>query len=266
MFKIIGVVLITTGLATAFILLALSALNYSLASFPESLGFGTTTPIENCILLVSRRAMPVPDSEGFTYHISLSAPSTPSEILLPLPNATQSKAISVNMTAFLLTGEGYLSLSSMLRKPGVKPGDIASLLSREAVVKASYTFTLSISGGTVETTPVGVKVMKIPVTLPSLEIKLPAQSGVYNVTLLSCVTGDVKPEYIPFRVTHPAIYAHVVAQVRPTVFQYLRSIGVACLGFALYVYDALRHRYGYSRSRIASLLDYLEKLKHKHRP
>jgi len=242
MLKVIGLTLVIAGAFTALVLLLASAW-----------GYGTTTSVsyspyfldvENCTVQVLG-PIQVPETEGFSYNISLIFPYISAYV--QVPNATCVTSLG-NMTVFLLDERDYPHVMAVLSASGVRLADTLSVLSRKALAKAP----VSIPSVLVNATP------GIVFTSPVGQVQLPVKPGVYRIVTVNCMASNCTQIPLHRIVEFGLILA---AKLEPTPVQYLRSAIITLIGATLYAYDASRHRYGYSSSRLKGALEALRRLK-----
>jgi len=239
--KVLGLTLVIAGAFTALVLLLASAWGYSATTYVSYSPY--FLDVENCTVQVLGPVQ-VPETEGFSYNISLTLPYIPAYVQVPNATCVTSPG---NATVFLLNEIDYPHIMTVLSAPGVRLADALSVLSRKALAKAPVSTPSAIVNappGIVFTSPVG-------------QVQLPVKPGVYRIITVNCAVSNCTQIPLPRLVEFGIM---LVAKLEPTPVQYLRSAIITLIGATLYAYDASRHRYGYSRSRLKGALEALRKL------
>ncbi|PLJ77392.1 hypothetical protein [Infirmifilum sp. SLHALR2] len=242
MLRVLGLTLVIAGAFTALALLLASAWGYTTTTHVSYWPY--FLDVENCTVQVLG-PIQVPETEGFSYNISLIHPYITAYV--QVPNAT-CVYTSGNTTVFLLDERDYPQVMAVLSASGVRLADTLSVLSRKALAKVP----VSTPRALVNTTPV------IVFTPPVSQVRLPVKPGVYRVVTVKCVASNCTQIPLPRLVEFGLM---LVAKLEPTPIQYLRSAIITLIGATLYAYDASRHRYGYSPSRLKVALEALRRLK-----
>jgi len=240
--KVLGLTLVIAGAFTALVLLLASAWGYSTTTYVSYYPY--FLDLENCTVQVLG-PIQVPETEGFSYNISLIHPYITAYV--QVPNATCITSIG-NTTVFFLDERDYPQVMAVLSASGVRLADALSVLSRKALAKVPA----NTPNDLVNTTP------GIVFTSPVSQVQLPVKPGVYRVITVRCMASNCTQIPLPRLVEFGIM---LVAKLEPTPVQYLRSAIITLIGATLYAYDASRHRYGYSPSRLKSALEALRRLK-----
>jgi len=252
--KVLGLTLVIAGAFTALALLLASAWGYTTTTYVSYSPY--FLDVENCTVQVLG-PIQVPETEGFSYNISLTHPYIPAYV--QVPNAT-CVYTSGNTTVFLLDERDYPQVMAVLSASGVRLADALSVLSRKAMAKVPVSIPSAFANASpgVTTTPLTTPPSVAYLMLPLSQVQLPVKPGVYRVVTVNCVAGNCTQIPLP-RIVEFSIM--LVAKLEPTLVQYLRSAIVTLIGVTLYVYDASRHKYGYSHSRLKGALEALRRLK-----
>jgi len=244
--KVLGLTLVIAGAFTALVLLLASAWGYSTTtsvSYPPYF-----LDVENCTVEVLG-PIQIPDTEGFSYNISLIFPYISAYV--KVHNAT-CVYTSGNTSVFLFDERDYPQVMALINTPGVRLADTLSVLSRKALAK------VPVSIPSVATTPPSTPPSVSYLVSPLSQVQLPVKHGVYRVVIAGCEVSNCTQDLF-FRIAAPSLM--LVAKLEPTPVQYLRSAIITLIGATLYAYDASRHRYGYSPSRLKGALEALRRLK-----